>query len=29
MTSFMRDVRSDLRKYELTSKMVDALDALS
>lgn len=29
MTSFMLDVRTDLRKYDLTSKLVDALDALS
>lgn len=29
MTSFMFDVRTDLRKYDLTSKLVDALDALS
>lgn len=29
MTAFMRDVRTDLRKYSLTSKLVDSLDALS
>lgn len=29
MTSFMLDVRTDLRKYSLTSKLVDWLDALS
>lgn len=29
MVSFMWDVRTDLRKYSLTNKMVDALDAVS
>lgn len=29
MVSFMSDVRTDLRKYSLTNKMVDALDAVS
>ena len=29
MTSFMWDVRTDLRKYSLTNKMVDALDAVA
>jgi hypothetical protein len=29
MVSFMHDVRTDLRKYSLTNKMVDALDATS